>query len=49
MGNSEVGGQLNARATGCEKIVQFPVVDNVEGPVVFSDPFDKVGTVVNEH
>ena len=34
-----------AWVASCEKIAQLPVVDDIDGPVTFGDPFDKMCTV----
>jgi hypothetical protein len=41
-----VGGEFDAWAASCEKIAQFPVINDIDGPVVFGDPFDEMCAVV---
>lgn len=48
MRNGAVGRKVDAWVASCEKIAQLLVIDNIDGPVVFSDPFDEMCTVVRD-
>jgi hypothetical protein len=42
-----VCGDLDAGAASCQKVPQFSVVDNIDGPVVFRYPSDKMCATLN--
>ena len=47
MQNGGVGGDLDAGVASCQKIPQFSVVDDIDGPVVFCYPFDEMCATLN--
>jgi len=40
--NSGIGGELDTGAASCQKFPQLSVVDDIDGPVVFRQPFKKM-------
>jgi hypothetical protein len=42
-----VAGDLDAGAAGCQKFLQLSVVDNIDRPVAFRYPFNKMCTTFN--
>ena len=35
MQNGGIGGEMDAGAASCQKVLQLSVVDDIDGPVVF--------------
>ena len=47
MENGGVGRDLDAGVASCQKVLQFSVIDNIDGPVVFRYPSDKMCATLN--
>jgi hypothetical protein len=45
--NSGIGGELDTGAASCQKFPQLSVVDDIDGPVVFRQPFKKMHAIFN--
>jgi hypothetical protein len=45
--NGGVGGDLDAGAASCQKIPQLSVVDDIDGPVAFRYPLNKMSPTFN--
>ena len=42
--NDGIGEELDAGAASRQKILQLSVIDDVDGPVIFRQPFNKMCT-----
>jgi len=45
--NEGIGGELDTGVASCQKILQLSVVDDVDGPVIFCQPFNKMCATFN--